>query len=128
MGRAHSTPENRPAWDNVAVRGLFKGTILIAACAALVVGIQGGGALGANKTVSVKDNFFSPGSVRIFKGQRVTWVWKGSNPHNVTGPSFHSATKTSGSYRKRFRRVGRVKVVCTIHPGMDMRVRVRRRN
>jgi plastocyanin len=110
------------------VLGLLNRCILIAAFSGLVLTINGGGALGANKTVSIMDNFFSPDMVRIYKGQRVTWNWNGSNPHNVTGPNFHSATKTSGSYRKRFRRVGRFKVVCTIHSGMDMRVRVRRRN
>ena len=40
---------------------------------------------GSTKTVSVKNNSFSPGSVSIEKGGKVTWKWtQGGVPHNVT--------------------------------------------
>ena len=40
---------------------------------------------GSTKTVSVKNNSFSPTSVSIAKGGKVTWKWtQGGVPHNVT--------------------------------------------
>jgi plastocyanin len=95
----------------------------VALCAALAVP-----ALAATKTVSLRDNVFSPKSVTVKKNTRVKFSWKGSNPHNVTatkGPvKFHSSTKTSGSYSRKMTRRGSYTIVCTIHPGMTMKLRV----
>lgn len=90
-------------------------------------------ATAATPTVAVKDNFFKPGKVTIKKGGKVTWVWKGSNPHNVAikkpGSSKvvkRSTTKTSGKYTSAFRSTGTWRVVCEVHPTtMRMRVVVR---
>ncbi len=38
---------------------------------------------------------------------------------------FRSGTKSSGTFRKRIRRGGRYRIVCTVHPGMDMTLRAR---
>jgi plastocyanin len=38
---------------------------------------------------------------------------------------FRSGNKTSGRYSKKMRRGGTYKIVCTIHPGMDMTLKVR---
>ncbi len=84
---------------------------------------------GAATTVRVDDDVFRPGSLTIRAGTTVVWRWVGDNPHNVTvtrGPvKFRSDTKRSGRYSKRMRRGGRYRIVCTIHPGMDMTLRVR---
>jgi plastocyanin len=86
-------------------------------------------AFAATKTVSLKDNSFSPKSLTISSGTKVKWVWKGSNPHNVTvtrGPKkFASPTKTSGSYTKVFHTKGTYTIVCTIHQGMTSKIRVK---
>ncbi len=83
----------------------------------------------AAKTVRVDDDVFRPGSLTISSGTTVVWRWVGDNPHNVTvtrGPvKFRSSTKRSGTFSRRMRRGGRYRIVCTIHPGMDMTLRVR---
>jgi plastocyanin len=83
----------------------------------------------AATVVRVDDDVFRPSSVTVRKGTVVRWRWVGDNPHNVTvrrGPvRFRSATKESGTYRKRMRRRGTYRIVCTVHSGMDMRLRVR---
>jgi plastocyanin len=104
--------------------------LLVALLATL---LSAGSALSARKTVEVDDNYFvregDPPTVRVERYDRVVWEWEGDNPHNVTvtrGPvSFHSKTKSSGSYRKRVTRRGTYKIVCTIHrPTMRMTLRV----
>ena len=83
----------------------------------------------AKTTVRVDDDVFKPGTVTVSRGTSVTWRWVGSEPHNVTvkrGPvKFHSGTKRSGHYTKRLRRGGTYKIVCTIHSGMGMTLKVR---
>ena len=80
-------------------------------------------------TVRVGDDFFRPGSLTVRSGTTVVWRWVGDNPHNVRvarGPvRFRSEVKRSGTYRKRMRRGGRYRIVCDVHPGMDMLLRVR---
>jgi len=83
----------------------------------------------ARQRVRVKDNFFSPSTVTVSKGERVIWRFRGDNSHNVhvvSGPRhFTSATKSSGRYRKKMRKRGTYKIVCTIHaPDMRMTLKV----
>ena len=76
-------------------------------------------AIGAGKTVKVKDDFFSPKTINVSKGSKVTWSWKGDNPHDVKfngGP--RSPVKASGSYSRTFKKKGTFKYLCTIHSGM----------
>ena len=84
---------------------------------------------GAATRVRVADDVFRPGSLSVSKGTTVVWRFVGDNPHNVTvtrGPvKFRSGTKSSGRFSKKMLRRGRYVIVCTIHPGMDMRLRVR---
>ena len=86
-------------------------------------------AFAATRTVNVDDNFFSPSKLSVKKGTTVKWRWTGDAPHNVRvvkGPvKFGSSIKSSGSYRKTMRRRGTYRLVCTIHSGMDMTLRVR---
>jgi pyruvate-formate lyase len=70
----------------------------------------------------VKDDFFSPKTVKISKGSKVTWTWKGDNPHDVKFKNFGSPTKTSGTYSHRFKKKGTFKYVCRIHSGMTGKV------
>lgn len=85
--------------------------------------------LAATTSVSLKDDFFSPSSKTVSKGTTVKFVWRGRSSHNVSvisGPSkFRSSLKTRGSYSKRLTRAGLYKITCTVHSGMDMRIRVR---
>jgi plastocyanin len=77
------------------------------------------------KRVLVKDNFFEPRSVNIHRGDRVTWIWRGENAHNVTfvkvpkGAGKRGAeTRVTGRWTRRFRKRGLYKYICTIHAGM----------
>lgn len=77
-------------------------------------------------TVRVGDNFFSR-NVSIRRRGVVRWVWVGEDFHNVRGGGARSRTQRRGSYSYRFRRVGRFRIICTLHPNeMRMIVRVRR--
>jgi plastocyanin len=83
--------------------------------------------------VLVKDNFFKPKLVEIKKDRKVTWVWKGTNLHNVAikraGTSKvikRSALKDSGKFTYQFTRTGTFRVICEIHEKMTMKVVVRR--
>jgi plastocyanin len=91
--------------------------------------LAAGPAVSANKAVSVRDNVFSPRSLSARVGDRVIFRWAGRNPHNVRAASgpvrFASRTQSSGTYRVRLRRAGSYRVVCDVHPGMAMRLRVR---
>lgn len=113
------------------MRKLLPLVLLAALAGALLAAVP---ALSARKTVEVDDNYFvregSPPTVRVNRNDTVVWQWEGRNPHNVTvtsGPArFNSRTQRSGSYRKKVTRAGGYRIVCTIHAGMQMRLRVRR--
>lgn len=98
----------------------------VTAAAALAVAVL---PAGAANSISVKDDFFSPKVTSVKKGSTVTFRWSGKAPHNVTvtkGPvKFASSTKTSGTYKKKLTRAGTYRIVCTIHPGMNLTLRVK---
>ena len=84
---------------------------------------------GSSKTVAVKNNAFSPTSVAIAKGGKVTWKWtQGGVPHNVTPASGGAGSKTSSkkgyTFTKTFTKAGTFKYVCTIHSSMKVTVKV----
>jgi plastocyanin len=91
-------------------------------------------ALAATKSVEVDDNYFVRDSgtptVTVKKNTSVRWKWEGKNPHNVTvtsGPvKFHSSTKKSGTFTKKLTRTGTYRIICTIHDGMKMTLKVRK--
>ena len=80
-------------------------------------------AFAATKRVNVDDNFFSPKTVTLKRGDKIRFVWTGDAPHNVKGAGINIGTRTSGSRTVTVRRAG--KYVCTIHPGMTGRIRLR---
>jgi plastocyanin len=115
---------------------------IAASVAALAVGVMALGAPGSlakATVVKVLDDFYKPDSVGLRKGGRVKWDWgQDFDIHNVTlkkGPKgvdkskFRSQTTNDPSFYfiKRFRKVGRYRFYCTIHPDvMQMTVRVHR--
>jgi plastocyanin len=80
----------------------------------------------ATKTVSVDDNFFKPKRLTVTAGDTVKWKWDGFVAHNVTvekGPQkFKSRTKSEGTFVRVIKKPGVYKIVCTLHPGMTMRL------
>lgn len=100
--------------------------LLTALATAGAIAASASPSLAANRTVKVDDDFFAKKSVTINKGNRVTWRWVGSSAHNVVGKGFNSGVRGKGFvFKKKFRKKGTFKYVCTIHPGMNGKVVVR---
>ena len=110
---------------------------LAAGCAAIVAsllvsvpGIAGTGAVARkaqdkNVKVRVQDNFFDPRSIGVAQNGTVTFVWRGSNRHNVRftkvppgGSRKGSRTKTHGRWTRTFSKPGLYRYVCTLFSGM----------
>jgi plastocyanin len=87
-------------------------------------------ALAATKPVSVgPQKKFLPGSLSIKKGDTVRFRWTGNLPHNVriaSGPQKGqiASARKSGTVSRRFTKAGTYRIVCDIHPGMTLRLRV----
>lgn len=96
--------------------------VLLALIVALVVAVVPGAA--ATRSDSVKDNYFGPRSISISKGGSVTWIWRGNGYHNVVGAGVRSAVKKRGTFTHRFSKRGTYTFLCTVHPGMSMKVKV----
>jgi plastocyanin len=114
--------------------------LVLAAASATVVGLvlvsvpviarTGGGSAattGGQKhaKVRVMDNFFDPRSVGVAQDEKVTFVWKGTNRHNVRftkvpeGASRKgSKTKRDGRWSRRFSKPGLYRYVCSFFSGM----------
>lgn len=106
----------------------MKRLIVLAAVACVALAVPAFAA--SAKTVSLRDNVFSAKAVTVKRGTTITWVWKGSAPHNVTvisGPKrFRSGTRSRGArYRQRLTTPGTYRIACTIHSGMTQVIRVR---
>ena len=109
------------------MRKLLVGTLAVAA-----LSVFAATALAATKSVKVGDNYFvrSKGvpTVTISRNTTVSWRFAGDSPHNVTvskGPvKFRSATKTSGTYRKKLTRRGRYTIYCSIHGAGDQKMKL----
>jgi plastocyanin len=96
-----------------------------AVCAAIAVP-----ALAATKTVRVgPQTRFSTSSLSIARGDTVSFRWTGRLPHNVrisAGPrrGTIAGVRRRGTVSRRFTRAGRYTIVCDIHAGMRLRLRV----
>ena len=108
---------------------------------ALLVSATSGAAGPAKKTVhvTVADDYFTPTSVKIKKGSKVSYDWSDANvdSHNVKltkGPKkvdkkdFKSATGAIGiNFAPRFKVPGKYHFVCTLHRSvMQMDVTVKK--
>jgi plastocyanin len=111
----------------LAVAGLGFGMGALPSTAGPSTAADPDAASSATKRVTVGDFFFRSRSITVQRGDTVRWVWVGRAPHNVTvtrGPrQFSSRTKRDGAYRKRLRRRGNYRYICTVHPD-SMRGRV----
>jgi len=79
------------------------------------------------KTVTLKNIAFSPKSLKIAKGTKVTFAFRdGITTHNVTStPSKRFKTigdRSSGSVSRTFHSAGTYRYECTLHPGMTGRI------
>ena len=89
-------------------------------------GDPGARAAGEKHTkVRVQDNFFDPRSTGVGQGGKVTFVWRGTNRHNVhftkvpSGASKKSSkSKRSGHFTRKFSKPGLYRYICTLYAGM----------
>jgi len=109
---------------------LRKRLIAVFVAVAAVAGAIAVPALAATKTVRVgPQNRFGNSSLTVNRGDTVRFRWSGSLPHNVritAGPQRGTiaSVRRSGTVARRFTRAGRYTIVCDIHPGMTLRLRV----
>lgn len=96
----------------------------------VLVPSSGAGTAAKSKTVAakVRDDFFTPDSLKIKKGDKVNWKWSNLNTdsHDVTlakGPKgvkikdYRSIAGTYGiHFKRKFTVPGTYKFYCTIHP------------
>ena len=103
---------------------------LLLAAPGLAAHARGDGATAsATRTVRLKDSFFSPSRLTVARGGSVRFVWAGDLVHNLVGPGIparlEDPVRRRRPFTRTFRRAGRVTFICSIHPGMEMTVRVR---
>jgi plastocyanin len=84
-------------------------------------------------TVRVMDNFFDARSATIAPGANVTFVWKGTNRHNVRFTKVPAGTSKKGSkarrtgeWSRRFWKPGVYRYVCTLFDGMRGTITVKK--
>jgi plastocyanin len=104
--------------------------LLAAIAAVAAVALSTAAAAGDSASVSIRDDLFSPKRVKVDRGGKVTWRWKGDNEHNVRFRKVpQGADRPKGSKLQsegRFTRTfsgkrGLYRYVCTIHQDLGMR-------
>lgn len=100
-------------------------TALLAASAVVLVAAPAAPGSVPKKRVTVADNFFDPANFKVRKGTRIVWRWSRDNSarHDVKlvrGPRgvrrFRSEAATTGYvFRRKLRKRGKYKVICTFH-------------
>ena len=124
-------------------------TIITALVALTALAVPASGLAAKNKTVKVRDDFFSPTSVKVKKDAKVKFKWGSSNinTHNVTLKKAPKGVKKSkpctggkitkcnksGSgaigikFNPKFNKKGTYNFICTIHPTvMKVTVKVKK--
>ena len=112
--------------------------VLLLAGVALLCAAPAATAKPRGKTVRIYDNYFVKDRLTVKRGTVVTWRWPGfdeaGDVHDVKlkkGPKgvkrFHSeAASTDFRFRRKLRKPGRYRIVCTLHEDMRMQIRVKR--
>jgi plastocyanin len=115
----------------------FRVISAVVAGAALIVSVAPAQAA-QHKTVKIGDNYFLPKTLTVKRGATVTWKWPGfdtaGDVHDVklkSGPKhvkkFHSQPASSDySFKRKLKVAGKYSIVCTLHEGMRMTIRVKR--
>ena len=98
---------------------------VLASAAALGGQIAASGA--ASRTVTLKNIAFSPKSLSVSKGSKVTFAFRDDGTtHNVKSSGskrFKSiGNRSAGSVARTFSRAGTYRYSCTLHPGMSGRI------
>jgi plastocyanin len=105
-------------------------------CAGVAAGTSGAAGDPPSKRVKVADNFFSPRRMTVPPNTTIVWKWSRLNgdTHDVLlrkrpagVRAFHSAPAATGfTFKRKLRKVGTYRMICTFHEDMAMRVVVKR--
>ena len=106
----------------------------LAACA-LVPATAGAGA-GPTKTVTIHDNYFTPGKLTVKSGTTIRWTFPSglTNTHDVMldkhprGVKMFMSDYAAGdySYKHKLTTPGTYTFLCELHQGMNMKIVVKR--
>jgi plastocyanin len=104
--------------------------LLAALVLATVPFTVGGASAAATRTVTLKDIAFSPASLKVSRGTKVTFAFRDATTvHNVTSTGAKRfktiSNRSTGSLSRTFQRSGTYRFQCTLHPGMTGRIVVR---
>jgi plastocyanin len=81
------------------------------------------GTSGGAVAVTMQNIAFSPATIHVKVGQKITWTNRDGVDHNVTSQSGeHIASQSfgqGGTFSFTPTSAGTIKYVCTIHPGMN---------
>ena len=84
--------------------------------------------MAATPTVKLAGQSFSPKTVSVKKGGKVTFKWR-SGTHDVrfskSSGVKNLGTRSSGSRSRTFKKKGSFKMVCTLHEGMTGKINVK---
>ncbi|CAH2602554.1 Amicyanin [Rhodovastum atsumiense] len=115
-----------PAFSNIAaLSGLF-----LAVALAVTVPVPVPAAAGEEAQVTIDNFTFSPASVTVAAGTRVTWTNRDDIPHTVTGSDEPRVMKsppldTGDTFAMTFDHPGTYRYFCSLHPHMQGVVVVR---
>ncbi len=104
--------------------------LVLLALAIALIAFSSASAFGASTvTVKVRDDLYTPKSLKVARGTKVVWKWTGVLRHSVkvkSGPSkFKSKTQVRGTFSHIFGKRGTYHLYCTVHPFMKMTIVVR---
>jgi plastocyanin len=104
------------------------GTLLVSFALAIMISIVSPATADTTGQVIVKNFAFSPATLIVTRGTRVTWKNLDGEPHLVAGVDgkFRSqALDQNDTYTLKFDRPGTYKYICTIHPHMKGEIDVK---
>ena len=110
--------------------------VLALACAGIATGASGAAGDPVKKKVKVADNFYSPKKLSVPRNSTIVWKWSNLNgeTHDVYLDSKPKGVKrfqstpaaTFYSFKRKLRKPGKYRIICTFHEDMAMRITVRR--
>jgi plastocyanin len=98
----------------------------VAAGVTIAMSIAVAPVLAADRTVTIAEFTFSPGSVTVNVGDRVTWTNNDAVAHTATGSGFNTGNIAGGASKSvTFQSAGTFDYICAVHPTMTGTVLVR---
>lgn len=103
--------------------GTARAAVLVVAFAFVVPMLRPGSAGAQDHTNEIKGLAFNPEEITIRAGDRVTWVNRDADRHDLRGDGFESKPMASGqSFTVEFPEPGHLRYQCIIHTYMEGRV------